>query len=152
MEKLRNCFNFKFSNYVDPIGRAGSLALWWTEDVKNASGFIEVEIASDHSHVFLSLNKHFKRRKRDFKFESKWLLDQECDQAIAEAWNESFQGSRMFKIHKKLLLIAKNLRGWSKTNHANTYSEIEKLSSRLDKIEYAPATQTSHNEEYEIKK
>ncbi|XVF26371.1 hypothetical protein REPUB_Repub14bG0010200 [Reevesia pubescens] len=27
-------FNFKYGDYVDPIGRAGGLALWWTEDAK----------------------------------------------------------------------------------------------------------------------
>ncbi|PPD98531.1 hypothetical protein GOBAR_DD04440 [Gossypium barbadense] len=52
LEKLRRSFNFDNSFYVEPVGRAGGLALWWWQsiniNVENFSkNFINVIVKND---------------------------------------------------------------------------------------------------------
>ncbi|CAN0920359.1 hypothetical protein LINGRAHAP2_LOCUS32003 [Linum grandiflorum] len=50
---MRVILNFANGYYVNPIGRAGGLALWWVQDmpirvIRVSSHFIHVEVNSDH--------------------------------------------------------------------------------------------------------
>ncbi|KAK8568119.1 hypothetical protein V6N12_006683 [Hibiscus sabdariffa] len=45
---------------------------------------LEAVIASDHAPIMLLTNEIEKRAKKDFKFESKWLLEEECPMIVKE--------------------------------------------------------------------
>ncbi|OMO81699.1 Endonuclease/exonuclease/phosphatase [Corchorus capsularis] len=87
----------------------------WSNLFSEALGCYDVSLASDHLPLILSLEK-IKKGRRDFKFESKWLLDQECSNVVVEGWNSHVDGSRMFRFSKKLSSTRNCLRNWSKVD------------------------------------
>ncbi|KAK9006380.1 hypothetical protein V6N11_035421 [Hibiscus sabdariffa] len=50
----------------------------WSTLFPKAIGILVVAITSDHSPIFLLLKGLNKRSKKTFKFESKWLLEEDC--------------------------------------------------------------------------
>ncbi|KAK9021291.1 hypothetical protein V6N11_011289 [Hibiscus sabdariffa] len=48
--------------------------------------FIDAAIASDHAPVVTLLNGLQKKFKKNFKFESSWLIEEECSQIVKEEW------------------------------------------------------------------
>ncbi|KAK8580326.1 hypothetical protein V6N13_143438 [Hibiscus sabdariffa] len=61
----------------------------WSEMFNKATGFLEPAIGSDHCPLVCNSYGSSKRRNRDFRFESKWLLEDECKQVVNNAWKLS---------------------------------------------------------------
>ncbi|KAK9028993.1 hypothetical protein V6N11_026123 [Hibiscus sabdariffa] len=57
----------------------------WNSAFSKAIGVMDAPIASYHSPIILFLNGITKKGKRAFKFESKWLLEEECSRKISES-------------------------------------------------------------------
>ncbi|KAK8980814.1 hypothetical protein V6N11_047945 [Hibiscus sabdariffa] len=51
-----------------------------------AIAIIDVAIASDHAAIVLLTNGVMKKVKRDFKFEYRWLIEEECSRLVEEEW------------------------------------------------------------------
>ncbi|KAK9011896.1 hypothetical protein V6N11_039971 [Hibiscus sabdariffa] len=49
-------------------------------------GLLEAATVSDHNPIIPLLDDHRKRRGKDFKFESKWLIEEECLSNVNESW------------------------------------------------------------------
>lgn len=49
-------------------------------------------------------------RARGFRFETKWLLEEGCEEIVQEAW----EGSMGEPIQTRLTAIARGLVGWNK--------------------------------------
>ncbi|KAL4379336.1 hypothetical protein GQ457_02G017580 [Hibiscus cannabinus] len=58
----------------------------WSLNFPKAIGILDVALASYHTPIVLMLKGANKRYKRDFKFEAKWLLEEECSSNIRESW------------------------------------------------------------------
>ncbi|OMO73078.1 reverse transcriptase [Corchorus capsularis] len=82
----------------------------WSDMFANAQGLYEVSTASDHCPVILCLDKLKNDKRRDFRFETKWLLDEECSGIVEEGWQEPVSGLRMFKLARKMAATRENLR------------------------------------------
>ncbi|KAK8596672.1 hypothetical protein V6N12_065152 [Hibiscus sabdariffa] len=58
----------------------------WSLAFPKAIGVLEVPIASHHTYIILLLPYFRKKTKKDFKFESKWLLEDECFSNAKGSW------------------------------------------------------------------
>ncbi|KAK8971847.1 hypothetical protein V6N11_075672 [Hibiscus sabdariffa] len=58
----------------------------WSLAYPKAIGVLEAAVASDHNPIILILDGMRKKRKKTFKFESQWLLEEECFTSVREAW------------------------------------------------------------------
>ncbi|KAK9046778.1 hypothetical protein V6N11_052655 [Hibiscus sabdariffa] len=59
----------------------------WSFMHPKAIGIMEAATTFDHNPILLLLNGPRKKRKNVFKFESKWLLEEDCSANIKEAWS-----------------------------------------------------------------
>ncbi|KAK9030308.1 hypothetical protein V6N11_031736 [Hibiscus sabdariffa] len=73
------------SNEAERLDRALS-SLEWNCLFPRAIEVIDVAIASDHSPIILLMNGVLKRIMTDFKFESKWLVEEDCSQVVKKEW------------------------------------------------------------------
>ncbi|KAK8999419.1 hypothetical protein V6N11_070586 [Hibiscus sabdariffa] len=67
-------------------------SLEWNFMFPKAISFIDIAIASDHSPIILLTNGVVKNTKKDFKFESIWLMENECSRVIQEEWENKENG------------------------------------------------------------
>ncbi|KAK8593739.1 hypothetical protein V6N12_045814 [Hibiscus sabdariffa] len=97
---------------LEKLDRALS-SIEWNCLYPRAIAVIDVAIASDHSPTVLLTNGIIKKIRADFKFESKWLVEEECSQVVKEEWeiigNGTYKGS--FRI--KLRRTSVKLRNWN---------------------------------------
>ncbi|KAK8601778.1 hypothetical protein V6N12_051603 [Hibiscus sabdariffa] len=61
-------------------------SLEWGFLLPKAIVVIDIAIASDHAPIVLLTNGMLKKVRRDFKFESSWLLEEECSRLVEEEW------------------------------------------------------------------
>ncbi|KAK9018547.1 hypothetical protein V6N11_001519 [Hibiscus sabdariffa] len=75
---------------------------------------IDIAIASDHAPIVLPMNRMMKKVKRDFKFESRWLLEEEYSRMVEEEWtNKGGRHQRgTFRINLRRTKV--KLEKWSK--------------------------------------
>ncbi|KAK8567966.1 hypothetical protein V6N12_006533 [Hibiscus sabdariffa] len=59
----------------------------WSMLFTKAFSFVELAIGSDHSLIVLHFEGIPRKYRREFKFESKWLLKEECNRVVVEAWD-----------------------------------------------------------------
>ncbi|KAK8477762.1 hypothetical protein V6N11_072867 [Hibiscus sabdariffa] len=65
----------------------------WSFLFPKAIALIEVPIASDHAPIVLLTNGVKKKARTEFKFESRWTLEDECSTIIQEEWVPTEQRS-----------------------------------------------------------
>ncbi|KAK8480284.1 hypothetical protein V6N11_057054 [Hibiscus sabdariffa] len=79
-------------------------SLEWSFLFPRAVVIVEAAIASEHAPILLLTNGIEKRAKKDFKFESKWLLEDECPKIVKEEWEDrrdrQYRGTFRVKIEK----------------------------------------------------
>ena len=73
--------------------------------------------------------------KKKFLFKEAWVKDEGCEDAIANAWSASFNGSLMFQVCNKIKECKKRLLTWSKNSLCSLGKKIEEKQSRLQVLE-----------------
>ncbi|KAK9033640.1 hypothetical protein V6N11_049826 [Hibiscus sabdariffa] len=64
----------------------------WNFLFPKAISIIDVAIALDHSPIILMVNGVVKKARKEFKFESRWLIEEECSQVVKEEWENKENG------------------------------------------------------------
>ncbi|KAK9038985.1 hypothetical protein V6N11_023825 [Hibiscus sabdariffa] len=77
-------------------------SLEWNFQFPRAIALTDIVIASDHAPIVLLTNGAMKKAKKDFKFESKWLCEEECSQVIKEEWERTGRGPSKTSFRVKL--------------------------------------------------
>ena len=73
---------------------------------------------------------------RSFKFEAKWLLDEECQHVIRQAWDEGYNGlTPMQTAMGKLGQCHSNLVKWNGKKIGDMENKIKELSKRLEELQ-----------------
>ncbi|KAK8568507.1 hypothetical protein V6N12_007056 [Hibiscus sabdariffa] len=103
----------------------------WLNLFSKAVGISEPAIGSDHCSIICFLHDIFKRRKRDFKFESKWLLKEECKLIVSETWNKLRILGGEIGICRKLKKTRFRLQRWSKSKYGQQRKNTEELSKQI---------------------
>ncbi|KAK8568452.1 hypothetical protein V6N12_007003 [Hibiscus sabdariffa] len=84
------------------------------QDEKFRVGLMEAAIGSDHCPIILILHGFKKHWKKEFKFESRWLDDDECKAKVKEAWSLSLdRPGPQNTLSKKLKDTSFKLSKWS---------------------------------------
>ena len=98
-----------------------------------------------------SFQQQRRLRGRSFKFEKAWLLSNECEEVVQEAWGRSVDESHgLLSIKNKIQACGRELSGWdsAKPNEA----AIKELQKRLYKLNEAENTEENKAEFLEVSK
>ena len=94
---------------------------------------------SDHMAIGVQLRRQsqslIRMYKKRFRFEEAWVKDEGYEEAIANAWFVSFNGSLMFQVCNKIKECRKRLLAWSKNSLSSLGKKIEEKRNRLQVLE-----------------
>ena len=110
--------------------------------------------ASDHIPIAIQVQKfRQKHRKADFKFEESWLLWDECEDRVQQAWSLASSGdSGLVAVHAKIRVCGDDLKVWGDTRTRPEEEKIKSLQNRLEIINRNNTTDESKVEYLEISK
>lgn len=96
---------------------------------------------SDHTALLLRHEgkERKKSRKKEFKFETRWLLDDSCEHAVKGAWDSSVGCS----ILDKLAAVSRELVVWSGEKYDKLGKKISKIEKELYAAQKQPITMKS---------
>ncbi|KMT18348.1 hypothetical protein BVRB_2g025050 [Beta vulgaris subsp. vulgaris] len=99
-----------------------------------------VRYNSDHAAICLrgtNANRvQVGRRRKNFKFETCWLLEEGCEGVVKKAWEEA-KGDA---IHVKMEHVARELLVWSKGRYGNLPKQIVKVEKALHEEQGLPTS------------
>ncbi|XP_021759621.1 uncharacterized protein LOC110724507 [Chenopodium quinoa] len=97
---------------------------------------------SDHSPIFLKLGMHRrkkkKKKKKRFRFETYWLLDNECEQVVRGAWS-----GNVGRVEERVQDVARDLRIWSSAKFNDLGKQIDELEKELKEAKGEPLSDES---------
>ncbi|KAK9032251.1 hypothetical protein V6N11_056525 [Hibiscus sabdariffa] len=87
---------------------------------------LDIAMGSDYAPVIIHLHGLNKNCKKEFKFESKWLLEEDCTSTIQGSWESISQPRNSHRFGSKLRRTKFTLLRWSKLkDHVKNQRKIE---------------------------
>ncbi|KAL4379926.1 hypothetical protein GQ457_02G020200 [Hibiscus cannabinus] len=123
----------------------------WSMAFPKAIGILEAAVASDHNPIVVLLEGLKRRRKRDFKFETRWLLEEECSTNVKEAWAENTGGQCQSNLNRRLRNTRIKLQKWSGMKYGNSRRTVEEIKRQLLDLQKLPLTHQIKEEIYALK-
>ena len=100
--------------------------------------------ASDHALIILQTRtgrKFQDRRNYGFKFEESWLLWNDCEAVVKDAWEKNSDGSStLATTKKKIKLCGAELQTWGASKTHPNSKEIKRLQKRVEELNFAECT------------
>lgn len=94
-------------------------------------------LTSDHSAIFLDLDRRSVRRGgRHFKFESAWLVDENCRQVVKQSWSSSAVGTFQHRIER----YGGDLWRWGGDHFKKFGRRIQQLRRQLESLRSSRAS------------
>ncbi|KAK9036183.1 hypothetical protein V6N11_078192 [Hibiscus sabdariffa] len=109
-------------------------SLEWNFLFPKAISFIDIAIASDHSLIILLTNGVVKNTKKDFKFESRWLMESKCSRVIQEEWENRENGPSRGTFRIKLRRTRVKLSKWNKEKFGTNRSSAEEIQKNIKEL------------------
>ncbi|KAK9991581.1 hypothetical protein SO802_026566 [Lithocarpus litseifolius] len=110
--------------------------------------------ASDHLSILLQVQSFVpQRRERGFKFEESWLLKEDCEAKVKEAWNSELvveQG--LASTLKKIQVCGSKLMKWGSIRITPDKEAIKQIQKRLDRLNEEEMNFDSKAENLELNK
>ena len=112
---------------------------------------------SDHAPIILQTKSHMDRIKisggRSFKFEESWLLWEDCEGVIKEAWEKNIEDSSGLEAtRQKIKICGDELQAWGSSRTHPNAEEIKKLQKRVDMLQAEECTVENRTEFLEVSK
>ncbi|CAN1818839.1 LINE-1 reverse transcriptase homolog, partial [Linum perenne] len=107
--------------------------------------FHEPIIGSDHAPLRLDLHNNNNHKTPPFRYDTRWLSNQNCDRIINEIWRSEES------IEEKLLRGNKEISNWAKKNRYDRNKREQQLKDRIQIIQTIPRTGTTAAEERILK-
>ncbi|KAK8477778.1 hypothetical protein V6N11_063581 [Hibiscus sabdariffa] len=126
-------------------------SLEWSEMFPRALGALDVAMASDHAPILLLLQGMPKRCKKDFKFESKWLIEDECFQEVEKGWAPIPQVNSSRNFGRKLKKTISKLIKWSRDKFGKRRRSVEEITKKIKLLQENPLNLRTTNEVKELK-
>ncbi|KAK9009078.1 hypothetical protein V6N11_080550 [Hibiscus sabdariffa] len=127
-------------------------SLEWNKLFPKALACLDVAIASDHAPIILLLQGLNKKGRRDFKFESKWLLEEECAREVTEGWKPVQYADSNNMFGRKMKRTRLKLSKWSKVKYGKNKKVADELINKIKALEGKPLSFTEAKEVKELKK
>ncbi|KAK9028753.1 hypothetical protein V6N11_025900 [Hibiscus sabdariffa] len=99
----------------------------WSLAYPKVIGILEAAVASDHNLILLQIEGLKKKRRRAFKFESRWLLEEECHSNVREVWERRQNCPGHLKLNRKLISTKDKLKKWSGKKYGKSRKSIEEI-------------------------
>ncbi|XP_027127794.2 uncharacterized protein [Coffea arabica] len=109
----------------------------WFQDFESAKCHHIETLASDHSLLLLGTNPGIERKKKRFYFDKRWLQKEGIQQVVEQAWGRDEQGSKLFKVTRKIRNCKIELLKWRNNAQTNSRSKIDGLKQDLEKTRNA---------------
>ncbi|KAK8496222.1 hypothetical protein V6N12_019338 [Hibiscus sabdariffa] len=97
-----------------------------------AVGVLDVAIGSDHAPIIILPQGFKKKYRKDFKFESKWLLEEDCTSTIQTSWQPTSQPRPSHRFGSKLRRTKFSLIKWSKMKTRVNNQRKQQLMERIN--------------------
>ncbi|KAH7863457.1 hypothetical protein Vadar_017734 [Vaccinium darrowii] len=92
-------------------------------------------IGSDHSALLLQLLRFESPSRAPFRFDARWVQEEELIPVIQGAWNTQVQGSRFFNVHQKIKTCRVSIQNWKKRKRLNSGQRIKELKDQIQSIQ-----------------
>ncbi|KAK8596659.1 hypothetical protein V6N12_065142 [Hibiscus sabdariffa] len=86
----------------------------WNILFPKAVAMLDIAIGSDHALIIIHLQGLKKNYKKEFKFESKWLLEEDCTSTVQGSWEPISQSRNSHRFGSKLRRTKYTLIRWNK--------------------------------------
>ncbi|KAK8996703.1 hypothetical protein V6N11_020202 [Hibiscus sabdariffa] len=110
-------------------------SLEWNFVFPKAISIIDIAIASDHSPIILMTNGVDKKAKRDFKFESRWLMEEECPQMVKEEWENTDNGPSRGTFRVKLRRTRVKLGKWNRDKFGSSKRLAQNIMNQIKELQ-----------------
>ena len=112
---------------------------------------------SDHAPIILQKKSHMDRIKtsggRSFKFEESWLLWEDCEGVIKEAWEKNIEDSSGLEaVKQKIKICGDELQAWGSSRTHPNAEKIKKLQKRVEVLQAAECIVENRAEFLEVSK
>ena len=129
----------------------------WIEKFQVMSNVVHLlPHASNHLPIAIQVQKlrqKHRRVERGFKFEECWLLWDDCETRVQQAWSLAGSGASVLAdVHAKIRACGDELKAWGDTRTLPEEEEIKSLQNRLDRINRDVTTDESKVEYLAISK
>ena len=112
--------------------------------------------ASDHVPIVLqnqSYHRQRQRRERPFKFEESWLMWEECEVVVSEAWHANGNNEvGLASVREKIQSCDSELMAWGTSKADPNDEEIKKFQKQLENLTEAETTEGTKAEYLEVSK
>ncbi|KAK8475975.1 hypothetical protein V6N11_000593 [Hibiscus sabdariffa] len=110
----------------------------WNFIFPRAMAIIDVAITSDHAPIVLLTNGVMKKVKRDFKFESRWILEGECSHLVEEEWTHTEERNQRGTFWVKLRRTKVKLGKWSREKFGKNKASANDIVSKIKDVQDGP--------------
>ncbi|KAL4332119.1 hypothetical protein GQ457_07G022500 [Hibiscus cannabinus] len=138
-------------NILEKIDRC-LFSLEWNSLFPKSMGFMDAAIGSDHCPITLLLQGIKRKRKKEFKFEARWLEEEECKKNVEKEWasTESISNHQSL-LHKKLKATGIKLSKWSFKKYGKERQRSQELRKLIAQAQDKPLSKTSSAEVKDLK-
>ncbi|KAK8593834.1 hypothetical protein V6N12_045907 [Hibiscus sabdariffa] len=111
----------------------------WSFLFPKAISIIDVAIAPDHSPIVLMTNGVAEKApEKDFKFESRSILEEECSKVVQEEWKNRDNGPSRGTFRVKLRRTKVKLSKWNKEKFGTNRSLAKELPHQINELHDVP--------------
>ncbi|KAK8565347.1 hypothetical protein V6N12_058913 [Hibiscus sabdariffa] len=107
----------------------------WSSRFPYAQGLALPAIQSDHNPIIIRLLDEGNKRKPSFKFETKWLEDDECDEVIKRAWTRGNNERYLPTFRQCISNTRKNLKEWNKVKFGNPKKQLDSIARQITELQ-----------------
>ncbi|KAK9030409.1 hypothetical protein V6N11_031836 [Hibiscus sabdariffa] len=133
--------NFTWSNHrsdedsiLEKLDRA-LCSFEWSSLFPKAIGVLDVAMGSDHAPIIILSQGMMKKYKKEFKFESKWLLEDECTSTVQKSWDPISQPRISHRFGSKLRRTKYSLIKWSKLKSRVNNQKKQELLGKIKSLQ-----------------
>ena len=129
----------------------------WREKYPASTIFHLFSHASDHRPIVLQIKTDSGLRARGvrgFKFEEAWLLNDDCEKRVDEAWKAKGENavSAMARVKERILTCGEELLAWGSSRTNPEIEEIKRLQKLVENLSICEPTEDTKDEFLEASK
>ncbi|KAK8571537.1 hypothetical protein V6N12_027622 [Hibiscus sabdariffa] len=113
-------------------------SLEWSFLFPRAIAIIDIHIASDHAPIVLLTNGMMRRVRNEFKFESRWTLEEECSNIVQEEWITSEERQQRGTFRVKLRRTKVKLWKWNREKFGKNRISANDIVNKIKALQDGP--------------
>ncbi|KAH7839880.1 hypothetical protein Vadar_009914 [Vaccinium darrowii] len=119
------------------LDRALATQSWRTKFAQATVEHIDA-VGSDHNALLLCLDPGQTHRHSLFRFDARWVQDDEMATVVENAWKTPISGSRFFSVYKRIKECRCSIINWKKRKRLNAERNITELKEYIKNAQDSP--------------